>query len=185
MTLRPLLRERVGPRAWHGTEARGIYVCACRSPSLFDVLQLFVATAQVYHLIINASQPDVFCCGSSKSGAVIVGTGRWSVLTCNTHILIFHGTTLEELDVCAGFPSTWQDRSRHLLPRVGSRWPPEKRIRVQLIKLHRLRRSRTRSCVQLPTLPPVLRNPLASARVLDVRFLRSERQSHSRKPRVF
>ena len=56
-------------------------------------------------------------------------------------------------------------------------WPLENRIRVRLIKPPHLRRSRARSCIQLHhkhALRPVHRNPRASARVLDARFLRSE-----------
>ena len=61
----------------------------------------------------------------------------------------------------------WSHSVHEFLPHFGSRWPLENRIRVRLIKLHSLRRFRTRSCVQLHhkhALPPVHRNPLASAR---------------------
>ena len=71
--------------------------------------------------------------------------------------------------------SSWSCSVHKFLPHFGSCWPPENRIRARRLKLHRLRRSRTRLCVLLHhrhALPPVHRNPLAGARVLDVRFLR-------------
>ena len=71
------------------------------------------------------------------------------------------------------------ERSRMSCAR-GFTLPPENLrslIRVRLITHLRLRRSRTRSYVQLQynhALPPLHRNPLAKARVLHARFLWSE-----------
>ena len=71
------------------------------------------------------------------------------------------------------------------LPHFVSRWPPgnwRSVIHVRLVEPHMFCGSRTRLSVQLHhkhALPPVHPNPLASARVLYVRFLQSEQDDDS------
>ena len=118
---------------------------------------------RVVFLSPNSSSSSYLLCSSDSSHAT-------SSPPPSVPILVTHSSFHPSISVLV------LQRSR-TSSAIGSRWPPENQNRVRLVKLHRLRRSRTRSSVQLHhkhALPLVHRNPLARARVLDVRSLHND-----------